>query len=267
MPKAKAGTDKYTATQDPLYRDITRRLRELITGGRFRAGQRFLSEREVQARFQVSRPTANKALSSLMADGLLEYRRGVGTFVQPGVLDYDLRTLVSFTSRAQAANRKPTTRVLEFQQVSGAEHPEAAEALMTAEDRPLLYMKRLRIADRQPVILERRWIPAELCPGLSARDVAGSVYALWTRRYRMEIAEARQTLSAVQLDAAEADLLEVDTASAALLCRCVGKLASGRALWYERTLYRADAYEFHIQVGAPSAGPPAAGRFEEAQTT
>jgi GntR family transcriptional regulator len=261
MPKAKARTDKDTVTQDPLYRDITRQLRELITGGRFRAGQRFLSEREVQARFQVSRPTANKALSSLMADGFVEYRRGVGTFVQPGVLDYDLRKLVSFTSKASAAGLTPTTRVLQFRHLSGSDAVQAAEALMVAHDQPLLYMERLRLADDRPVILERRWVPADLCPRLSAKDVAGSVYNLWTGRYGLEIAEARQTLRAVQLLRDDAELLEVASRSAAMLCRCLGALADGRALWWEHTLYRADAYEFHMRLGAAGAPPPVAGRF------
>ncbi|MFN9913156.1 MAG: GntR family transcriptional regulator, partial [Pirellulaceae bacterium] len=43
---------------------------------------RFLTEREIADRFGVSRPTANKALASLVSEGLLEFRRGVGTFVQ-----------------------------------------------------------------------------------------------------------------------------------------------------------------------------------------
>jgi GntR family transcriptional regulator len=262
MPAAKQ-TEGNSTTQDPLYRDLHRRLRQLITSGEFAPGDRFLSERAVRARFQVSRPTANKALANLMAEGLVAYRRGVGTFVQPGVLDYDLRKLVSFTSRAGAAGRTPETRVLEFQDLSGSDAPEAAEALMVAEERPLVYMKRLRLADDQPVILERRWVPRDLCPDLTARDVEGSVYSLWTRRYGLAIAAANQTLTARSLSPDEAGLLNVEPGSAALLCRCVGRLAKGQGLWYEQTLYRGDAYEFHMRLGGQGSPPPVAGRFRD----
>ncbi len=71
----------------------------------------FLTERQICERFDVSRATANKALSNLVVEGVLEFKKGVGTFVRGGVLDYDLRALVSFTDKASVAGKRPTTRL------------------------------------------------------------------------------------------------------------------------------------------------------------
>src|SRR4029453_16868789 len=86
----------------------------------FKTGVRFLSEREVSSRFEVSRVTANKALSNLVSEGILEFRKGVGTFVRGGVLDYDLRSLVRFTGKAAAAGKRPAPRVLSFDTIAAS---------------------------------------------------------------------------------------------------------------------------------------------------
>src|SRR5688500_1653286 len=130
--------------KEPIYQQLNRELRKLPG----QPGDRFLTEREISSRFGVSRATANKALASLVAEGLLEFRKGLGTFVRGGTLDVDLRALVSFTDRARAAGKRPSTRVLRLEFLPG----------------PVLRMERLRLVDDVPVILERRDVMASLCP-------------------------------------------------------------------------------------------------------
>src|ERR1019366_10587663 len=96
-------------------------LREAIESGEFAEGEQFLTERQVVERYQVSRPTANKVLSGMAAEGRLEFRKGVGTFVRRRPLDYDVQTLVSFTQKALDAGRHPSTQVLNFDRVAVAE--------------------------------------------------------------------------------------------------------------------------------------------------
>ena len=93
----------------PVYQQLQDEIRSLIDNGEFEIGDKFLSERQVAERFQVSRPTANKVLASLVADGRLEFRKGVGTFVcdNDNVLGYDLRILVSFTDKVRAMGKTP----------------------------------------------------------------------------------------------------------------------------------------------------------------
>jgi GntR family transcriptional regulator len=81
----------------PMYQQMNGILRELLKSGEFAEGDQFLTERQIAERFQVSRPTANKVLGGMVSEGLLEFRKGVGTFVIPSRLNYDIQTLVSFT--------------------------------------------------------------------------------------------------------------------------------------------------------------------------
>jgi GntR family transcriptional regulator len=250
--------------KDPIYQQLNAALRGLIGRKGFKAGCRFLTEREIGQRFGVSRATANKALAGLVSEGLLEFRKGVGTFVRGGVLDDDLRSLVSFTDKARVAGRKPTTKVLRFEVLdAGSAGEQIAGALGVRADEPVYAIERLRMVDDLPVIIERRWMVARFCPGLSKSDLRGSLYALWTGRYNLEIAAADQSICAVSLRAAEAKKLRVPSGSAALFVTSVGRLRSGEPLWYERILYRGDAYEFHNQLGPIRSARPASGVLRE----
>src|SRR5262245_27893366 len=196
--------------RQPIYQQLNEALRGLVSSGEFKTGARFLSEREVSLRFEVSRITANKALSNLVSEGILEFRKGVGTFVRGGVLDYDLRSLVSFTGKAAAAGKRPATRVLAFDTIPASSvSPRIAASLRVRDGDRLYTVERLRLADGVPVILERRFIVERFCPGLHRRDFASSLYGLWTDRCKLEIAGADQTIRAAAIRGREARLLGV----------------------------------------------------------
>lgn len=63
--------------------DLAAELRKLLASGLYPPGARFISEYEIENRYNISRITANKAVSILAAEGLLERgKRGSGTFVK-----------------------------------------------------------------------------------------------------------------------------------------------------------------------------------------
>jgi GntR family transcriptional regulator len=248
----------------PVYQQLNQVLRTLIHDGEFRIGDQFLTERQICAQYDVSRATANKALSNLVAEGVLEFRKGVGTFVRGGVLDYDLHALVSFTEKALAAGKTPTTRLLLLETLAaGKAGADLSESLRARPDDEVYYVERLRLADGIPVILEHRYIVAGLCPGLSEDELEGSLYALWTDRYGLDVVGADQTIRAVSIRGREAELLDVRGGAAGLLVLSIGYLSGDVPLWWERTLYRGDAYEFHNRLGPIRTARPAAGTLRD----
>ena len=106
--------------REPMYQQMNTILRELLKSSEFPEGAQFLTEREIAERFKVSRPTANKVLGGMVAEGLLEFRKGVGTFVLPPRLNYDIQTLVSFTEKVRQAGKTPATRVLRFERIASS---------------------------------------------------------------------------------------------------------------------------------------------------
>jgi DNA-binding GntR family transcriptional regulator len=239
-----------TLIRDPIYQQLTARLRDQAVR-HFRPGDKFLTERQIVARFGISRATANKALAGLVSEGVLEFRKGIGTFVRPAII-YDVHSLVSFTEKARAAGKIPATEVLTFHRLTAAEVERDAQdawGIGASDAMEFWLIDRLRTADGVPVILEHRYVSVALCPRLSRRDVEGSLYAAWSVRHGLTIGGANEIIRAVALHRSEAARLRVPARSPALEVRAVGYLADGRPLWWERTLYRSDLYEFHTQLG------------------
>jgi GntR family transcriptional regulator, transcriptional repressor for pyruvate dehydrogenase complex len=79
--------------------DVTfERLQTLIMSGRLKAGDRLPSEPELARALKVGRSTIREAKKALMAQGLLESRGKLGTFVTAPSADSDVKKLLGFLS-------------------------------------------------------------------------------------------------------------------------------------------------------------------------
>jgi len=245
--------------KNPVYRQLNDLLRTMLST-QFKRGDRFLTERDISEKFQVSRATANKVLASLVSEGLIEFRRGVGTFVRRDVIDYDVRSLVSFTEKAKMAGKRPSTKLLTFGEISANEVDHAVvSALNVASDVTLWEMERIRLADNVPVIYEHRFVVKDLCPKLTLAQASGSLYQAWTDKHRLQIAGADEVIRAVLLDLSEARHLQATVRSPGLEVTAVGYVYDQRPLWWERTVYRGDQYEFRSHLGPIQHATPARG--------
>jgi GntR family transcriptional regulator len=247
--------------RSPVYQQLNQRLRSALAT-EYRSGDQFLTEREVAEKFQVSRATANKSLASLVSEGILEFRKGLGTFVRRDVIDYDVRSLVSFTEKARAAGKKPSTRLITYGKLTAAEVDiEIATALERTGDAALWEMERLRLADGVPVIWEHRFVVHEHCPKLTKSQAEGSLYRAWTETHGLVIAGANEIIRAVLPTESEARHLQTSPSTPVLEVLSVGFLVNNSPLWWERTLYRSDQYEFHSRLGPIQSATPARGKL------
>lgn len=242
--------------RESLHETLIAALRKLVGSKDFPPGQQFFTERQVAEKFAVSRITANKALAALVGEGLLEFRKGVGTFVAQPKYDYNLRSLVSFTKMVEAHGGKAETKVLSLRKVK-----QGPASLELGSGESCFYTERLRLANGTPVILEKRWIREKYCPNLTKADLKGSLYELFTQKYFLDVAGAEQVIRAVLLDEESAQHLQAKRGGAALLNRSTGYLQERIPLWYEETLYRGDAYEFFNRLGSIEQPRPAEGRL------
>jgi GntR family transcriptional regulator len=249
--------------RSPVYQQLNQRLRAALAA-EYRSGDQFLTEREVAEKFQVSRATANKSLASLVSEGFLEFRKGLGTFVRRDVIDYDVRSLVSFTEKARAAGKKPGTELLTFGKLAASEVEVSVRAALQAKPETVLWeMDRVRLADQIPVILEHRFVIHQHCPKLTKTQAEGSLYRAWTETHALKIGGANDVIRAVLLSTSEAKHLRTTPKSPALEVVSIGYLEDDTPLWWERTLYRSDKYEFHSRLGPIQSATPARGQFRD----
>src|SRR5215469_18419094 len=116
MPPTKkrlAGPDHFPARLSgalPAYQRIQSVIRKRIDSGELQPGDAVPSERDLARTHRVSLMTARHALAFLEREGLVERRRGIGTFVAPPKIHFN--KLMSYTEQMAARTLTAGAKVL-----------------------------------------------------------------------------------------------------------------------------------------------------------
>lgn len=220
----------------PAHARIEEWLEAAIGAGRFVPGDRLLPERELAEKLRVSRMTLRQALDALERRGLVARRvgRDGGTFIDEPKLE--LAGLSALSDQLRALGRTAGARVVSASQ----RRPTSAEAGVFASRRPVLEIVRVRLADGDPVALERTVLPAHAFPGLLDADLEGSLYSLMRERDDEVPVRAVERLSPALASPAEAEALAIEAGEPLMLVERTAYGASGRALEHSRDVFRGD---------------------------
>ncbi|GGR99244.1 HTH-type transcriptional repressor YvoA [Micromonospora fulviviridis] len=203
------------------------------------------SERELVARFGVSRATVRQAVGRLEEEGLVYRAQGSGTFVaDPATISKSL-ALTSFSEDMRSRRLTPDSRLLDFTLTEAG--VAVARDLSLSPGAEVAHIRRLRLADGLPMCIEEVWLPTERVGELDAAVVGGSLYgALGARGVQPHHAD--QVIAATVVDADQAALLGVAPYSPALRVDRITYDQAGVAIERAESMYRADRYDFRITV-------------------
>lgn len=233
------------APRTALYYRLIQILREQIEAGGLQPGDRLPSERELSARYGVSRMTARHALEILANEGLVERRQGSGSFVARPKIHQQGETLRSFTEDMRQLGLEPGAKVLSAGIREASAH--VARALGLGADRRVVRLERLRTASGEPVALEVSHLPARFA-GVLEEDLTGSLYAILARRFGQSLAYADQYLAASTAGEHEAQLLGVRPGSPVLRIERVTYGPDHVPVEFVSSMYRGDRYRFHVRL-------------------
>lgn len=225
----------------PRYLQLYRHIAEAITGGTLETGSQLPPERELAALADVSRVTVRKAITHLVNEGLVEQRQGAGSFVQPPgpKLEQSLSALTSFTEYMQQRGKTSTSQIIDCGLYQPT--PDETVALGISSHETVARVQRLRSADGTAMALENSSLPRDILP--EPEKVTTSLYEV-LRDNGVSPTRAIQRITAVNLAADEARLLNLAIGAAVLQIDRTGYLASGRPVEFTRGLYRSDIYDF-----------------------
>ncbi len=229
----------------PLYKRLAQALTGLIQEGLLKSGAALPGERDLAGALQIGRVTVRTAYRDLLASGVIESRHGSGTFVSQHVerIEQPLWRLSSFSADMRSRGREPAARILS--RTISAPAPEESFLLGLSLDEPVLRLDRLRLADGQPLAIERAVVPIKFLGEDAVSE--GSLYdALAAKGFKP--VRAQQRLTAVTLDPTSASILTVKAGAPALLIERVSRLADQRVVEYTRSHYRGDAYDFVAEL-------------------
>jgi GntR family transcriptional regulator len=195
----------------------------------------------------VNRMTVRRALQVLESRGLLIRRRGNGTYIAAPKIERQAGKLVPFTRGMQRHGYTPGARVITFEQ--RPVKASVATELGLPVSAPVYYIRRLRLINQEPVMLERLTVPVHRFPDLERHDLASrSAYEIMETEYGVSIVRARQSLEPTIATEYEAELLDVEPGAPLMLERRVGFDQDNQPVEHGLDLYRGDHFRFITEM-------------------
>lgn len=235
----------------PLWAQLQADLRARVDAGEFVA--EFPGEHALTAQYAVSRHTVREALRALRAEGLVTAARGhQPRLADPARFTQPIGTASSLFSSVEAdgTEQRSVVRRLDVH-ADGT----VAARLGLEESTPLLYLERLRLADGEPLALDRAWLPAGLAAPLLAADFSHtSLYDELAARCGVRPTGSTEQVRAVVPTAHERRLLQLGPRTALL---AIDRTAchDGRPIEWRRTLVRGDRFALLASFPGPGTTP------------
>jgi GntR family transcriptional regulator len=159
-------------------------------------------------------------------------------------LEKALSKLTGFSEEIRARGMEPGARWLS--RSLGPATPAEAAALGLGPGDPVVRLQRVRLADGQPIAIERAAVPSAILP--SADLVEQSLYEAL---HRLGAAPVRgvQRIRAGGMTRADAQLLDRTPGAPILIVERRCFLEDGRTVEFTETRYTGDSYEFLTELG------------------
>ena len=206
----------------------------------------FPSEAELCENFQVNRGTIRHALDVLEREGLVYREKGRGTFLRTRRVEVDLTNLCSTTEDLRARGWVPGTRVLDLTQILPGPHIQTALGL--SEGVAVWLIVRLRLADGEPISLQRSYISTALAPDMHLKDLTGSLYHILRDSYNLIMANASQVIRVRLSTPDEAQLLGISEGSPVFDFTRTSCDPTGKPIEYLESLWRGDRYDLFVRL-------------------
>jgi GntR family transcriptional regulator len=233
-----------TNGQPPAYKRIQNVIRKQIESAQLKPGDSVASERELARTHDVSLMTARHALAGLEHEGLVERRRGAGTFVAAPKIQFN--KLMSYTEHMSSRGLTPRSRVLVSRIVD--QDPEIAARLGLPSNSALLKIERLRLTGDEPFALETCYLPAKEFSELAKASLGrNSLFATLEHDYGVQLAYADEEVNATAAESKIADLLGIPHGASVLRIRQVIYSTQGRPTMYVLGFYRSERHTLFIR--------------------
>ena len=233
-------------SQIPLYVQLSNIIKDMIKNNELQEGSYLISERDICKIQNISRMTVNKAILSLVNEGVLERYQGKGTLVSFKRQKLTYEKIQGFTEIAQGKNLNVRNEIIKFKLSKPTD--EVKEYLkLKSNDISIFEIKRIRFIDDAPTIMEKIYIPEYMCPNLNEDLIKNnSIYKLYREKYLHKTQKAKQTINPIILNKSQCELFNVDLNTLALKIDRVVFTDKEEILEYTSSLLITEKHQYEI---------------------
>ena len=232
----------------PYYIQLMDILKEKVQLGKWAPGDQIPGEQDLCELYRVSRTVVRQALRELELEGVINRRKGKGTFIsQPKINEGLVQKLTGFYQDMMERGLKPVTKVL-YQNVNPATE-KVARFLNIEPGEKVIEILRLRFINEEPIQLVTTYIPFEICPALADSDLTNrSLYEYLEKEGGIVIAKGRRYIEAVLANETEAAHLGIEHGAPLLMLDSISFSENGQPIEYYHALHRGDRSRFEVEL-------------------
>ena len=232
------------------YQIIHDELKAEILDGKYRPGDTFPSEPELQTRFDASRVTIRRSVQMLVDEGFLKRMQGVGTVVISDKQTLQLKNLVSFADEHKS---RKTSSVVVMSDPAMEASPLVCSQLNITPGSKVACQEKVRVGEGVPLGFQRVYVPSTI--GLTDKELSLPEVSLYESLSAKghAVYKAEETIEAALCDDRLADLLKIQSGTPLLYVQRITEDRIGTRVEYAEIYYRGDQYHYRIQLQAPDA--------------
>jgi len=235
----------------PLWAQVLSDLSDRLGGGEF--DERFPTDQELVDAYGVSRQTVREAVRRLVDGGVLARERGRGTRVRAVEFEHTAGTLEGLFHQVEAHGATQTSIVRIREETTDAG---IARRLMLPAGARLVHIERLRLADEEPLALDRSWLPGRVARRLlEASLTRAGLYDELARLCDVTIDGGSERVRPVIPTAAERRALAIGSGVAAFAIERL-VYSQGTPVEWRQSLVRGDRYSFVVELSPPRVKQP-----------
>ncbi len=220
-------------------------LRQKIDRDVYQPGTYLPSENQLCQLYGISRETGRKALAELAEDGYIQKIRGKGSIViEHRQYEFPVSGIVSYKELAEKMNVTTENVVYGFEEHVSlpVQMFTSLRVEMTAE--PVTAVKRLRVIDGEPDIIDKDYILTAIVPKLPKAAAQDSLYAYFENDLGLEIAYATKEITMEPANDEDREQLHLDPGAYVAVVRSVTSLADATPFQFTESRHRADKFRF-----------------------
>ena len=165
----------------PIYYQIYQQLKEYIDNKKIKSGEKLPSERELEKLLGASRVTIRKAIKDLISDGFCFKKRGKVIFVSEKRIKFEMEAVKGLTNRIKSLGMEIITEIIS-QKILQCNTTFSGYLEVPIKSK-ILYLKKLRLINKEPLIVENIYLSLDTMPKLEKNDFRGSLYEIIKEKY------------------------------------------------------------------------------------
>lgn len=228
----------------PLYVQLMEELETSIRNGVYKPGDKIMTEAEMAKEYGVSLITVRKAVGSLMEKGLVVRKQGKGTFVTKPKYSRNMKKLQSFTEMCEQMGVKPGAQVLENRLIMADK--KVADRLGIEPGSNVVYISRLRLADGEPVQVEKSYFPLKYAFLLEEDLNNGSMFECLKEKAGAKVASSEKMIELCRATAEEVALMDVKKGDYLLFVKSTAYDENGEPVYAGIQLINGDRFSLYV---------------------